>query len=98
MPSNSSTVPTVAAIAAGCSLLAYGVSRLTKSSKRDLSDLDEIDDEEDCIAPDDVCAIFDKLFISMQQVSDFACTRFSARAILHSQPKQKCVHYVTIRL
>lgn len=69
MPSvSSASAPTIAAIAAGCSLLAYGVSRLTHSSKRDLTDFDDIDDEEDFISPDDVCKIFDKLFISMQQV------------------------------
>lgn len=70
MPS-ASTATTVAAIAAGCSLLAYGASHLRKSSlrnaKRDLTDLDEIDDE-DCITPDEVVAIFDKLFMTMQQV------------------------------
>lgn len=68
MPPASSQTATVVAIAAGCSLLAYGVSRLTKSPKSHLTNLDEIDDEEDCITPDDVIAIFDKLFISMQQV------------------------------
>eukprot|EP00579_Thalassiosira_antarctica_P005116 CAMPEP_0201884936 /NCGR_PEP_ID=MMETSP0902-20130614/17634_1 /ASSEMBLY_ACC=CAM_ASM_000551 /TAXON_ID=420261 /ORGANISM="Thalassiosira antarctica, Strain CCMP982" /LENGTH=288 /DNA_ID=CAMNT_0048413955 /DNA_START=51 /DNA_END=917 /DNA_ORIENTATION=+ len=68
MPSASSTAATVAAVAAGCSLLAYGASRLTKSQpKNDLSDINEIDDD-DCISPDDVVAIFDKLFLAMQQV------------------------------
>lgn len=68
MPSSFSTVPTVAAVAAGFSLLVYGVSKLSNSTKLDPSDLDEIDDEDDFITPDDVVAIFDKLFISMQQV------------------------------
>ena len=69
MPSTSSTV---AALAAGCSLLAYGAFRLTKASapKHDLADLDEIEelDEDDILAPDDVVAVFDKLFMAMQQV------------------------------
>eukprot|EP00584_Thalassiosira_punctigera_P000631 CAMPEP_0172527924 /NCGR_PEP_ID=MMETSP1067-20121228/2463_1 /TAXON_ID=265564 ORGANISM="Thalassiosira punctigera, Strain Tpunct2005C2" /NCGR_SAMPLE_ID=MMETSP1067 /ASSEMBLY_ACC=CAM_ASM_000444 /LENGTH=290 /DNA_ID=CAMNT_0013311751 /DNA_START=43 /DNA_END=915 /DNA_ORIENTATION=- len=67
--SSTSTAATVAAIAAGCSLLAYGASRVAKSSPQqpDLADLDELDDE-DCIGPDDVVAIFDKLFMTMQQV------------------------------
>jgi len=71
----SSTATTVAAIAVGCSLLVYGASRLSKSrssSKRhntDPAELDDVDDDpEDCIAPDDVVAVFDKLFMSMQQV------------------------------
>ncbi|KAL7530257.1 hypothetical protein ACHAXR_003392 [Thalassiosira sp. AJA248-18] len=72
MPSASSTAATVAALAAGCSLLAYGASHLSKSqspAKHDLTDLDdEIDADDDCIAPDDVVAIFDKLFMAMQQV------------------------------
>lgn len=73
----SSTATTVAAIAVGCSLLFYGASRLSKSrsvssSKRpntDPAELGDVDDDpEDCIAPDDVVAVFDKLFMSMQQV------------------------------
>ena len=73
----SSTATAVAAIAVGCSLLAYGASRLSKSrpsssSKRantDPAELDDVDDDpDDCIAPDDVVAVFDKLFIAMQQV------------------------------
>ncbi|KAL7548403.1 hypothetical protein ACHAWF_011691 [Thalassiosira exigua] len=66
MPPSSSTAVTVAALAAGCSLLAYGAARYASSSSppRDLDDVDE----EDCITPDDVCAIFDKLFLQMQQV------------------------------
>jgi len=79
MPSSSTT--TLAAIAAGCTLLAYGASRLTakkSSSARSstttdlaLTDLDDdeiILSEEDCISSDDVVAIFDKLFLTMQQV------------------------------
>ncbi|KAL3779880.1 hypothetical protein ACHAW5_002068 [Stephanodiscus triporus] len=73
MPSKATTV---AAIAVGCSLLAYGASRLSKSKsssskrpKTDLDDLDDVDDDDkDCIAPDDVVAVFDKLFMTMQQV------------------------------
>eukprot|EP00581_Thalassiosira_minuscula_P031063 CAMPEP_0183769264 /NCGR_PEP_ID=MMETSP0739-20130205/20909_1 /TAXON_ID=385413 /ORGANISM="Thalassiosira miniscula, Strain CCMP1093" /LENGTH=290 /DNA_ID=CAMNT_0026008815 /DNA_START=9 /DNA_END=881 /DNA_ORIENTATION=- len=69
MPS-SSTTTTVAAIAAGCSLLAYGASRLSKSPPQEpsLTDIDDEIDTDDCISPDDVVAIFDKLFIAMQQV------------------------------
>jgi hypothetical protein len=34
----------------------------------DLAELDDVDDDlEDCIAPDDVVAVFDKLFLTMQQ-------------------------------
>lgn len=71
--STASTAATVAAVAAGCSILAYGASRLSKSSssqqsKHDLAELDEIIDEDDCITPDDVVAIFDKLFMVMQQI------------------------------
>ena len=68
MSSSSLTIPIGAAVAAGCSLLAYGISRTRNSTKIDLSDLDEIDDEEDLITPELVEDIFDKLFISMQQV------------------------------
>lgn len=72
MSSASSTSVTVAALAAGCSLLAYGAySRLASPSepKRDLGDIDdEIDSDDDCIAADDVVAVFDKLFMTMQQV------------------------------
>ena len=73
MPSSTTTI---AAIAAGCTLLAYGATRLTSSkdvssSTTDLAltDLDdEILSEEDCISADDVVAIFDKLFMTMQQI------------------------------
>ncbi|KAL7427664.1 hypothetical protein ACHAXM_000944 [Skeletonema potamos] len=72
MPSSTTTL---AAIAAGCTLLAYGASRLTANKKKvtttdlALTDLDdEILSEEDCISADDVVAIFDKLFLTMQQV------------------------------
>ncbi|KAL3806067.1 hypothetical protein ACHAXA_011709 [Cyclostephanos tholiformis] len=77
MPSSYSTATTVAAIAVGCSLLAYGSSRLSRSMsssstrpKTDLADLDDVDDDdvEDFIAPDDVVTVFDKLFMTMQQV------------------------------
>lgn len=74
MQSATSTATTVAAVAAGCSLIAYGFSHLLKSSsfqqsKRDLTDIDdEIDDDDDFITPDDVVAVFDKLFLTMQQV------------------------------
>lgn len=71
MPSSSSTAATVAAIAAGCSLLAYGASYLTKSQsppKHDLTDIDDEIDVDDCITPEDIVAIFDKLFMQMQQV------------------------------
>lgn len=42
----------------------------SKRPKTDLADLDDVDDDdvEDCIAPDDVVAVFDKLFMTMQQV------------------------------
>lgn len=69
MSPSSSTAVTVAALAAGCSILAWLASR--REPKRDLGDLDdEIDvlDEDDCISADDVVAIFDKLFMTMQQV------------------------------
>mmetsp|Transcript_34327 Transcript_34327/g.63300 ORF Transcript_34327/g.63300 Transcript_34327/m.63300 type:complete len:288 (-) Transcript_34327:181-1044(-) len=68
--SSSSSAVTIAAIAAGCSLLAYGASHLAKSPQqpKDLTDLDDEIDAEDCISPDDVVAIFDKLFMTMQQV------------------------------
>lgn len=67
---SSSTAATIATIAAGCSLLAYGASRLTKPQqpKHDLTDVDDEIDDADCISPDDVVAIFDKLFMAMQQV------------------------------
>jgi hypothetical protein len=74
MPSATTTATTVAAIAAGCSLIAYGLSHLSKSSssqrpKTDLIEIDdEIDDDDDFITPDDVVAVFDKLFLTMQQV------------------------------
>lgn len=72
MPSASTTAATVAAIAAGCSILAYGATRLTKSSSQEpkLTDIDEeFDlDADDCITPEDVVEIFDKLFMTMQQV------------------------------
>jgi hypothetical protein len=73
MPTATSTATAVAAIAAGCSLLAYGFSHLSKPSssqqcKRDLADIDENEDEDDFITPDDVVAVFDKLFLTMQQV------------------------------
>ena len=78
MPSASSTV----IVTAGCSLLAYGAFLLSTSSPSQkqqsqtqtlLTDIDDIDDnnninEEDCITPDDVVTIFDKLFMTMQQV------------------------------
>ncbi|KAK1745640.1 hypothetical protein QTG54_003564 [Skeletonema marinoi] len=68
-----SSPTTLAAVAAGCTLLAYGASRLTKkatsSTDLALTDLDdEIFSEEDCISADDVVAIFDKLFLTMQNV------------------------------
>lgn len=69
MPSPS-TATTIAAIAAGCSLLAYCASHLTKSqqTKHELTDLDDEIDDEDFITPDEVVAVFDKLFMTMQQV------------------------------
>lgn len=73
MTSSNTTAATVAALAATCSLIAYGASQLTsKSFKHDLADLDEIDaddtNNDDCITADDVITIFDKLFMTMQQV------------------------------
>ena len=72
MPSASSTTTTIAALAAACSLLAYGASKLSASKQKQpsLTDLDDIEelDEDDCITPEDVIAIFDKLFMTMQQV------------------------------
>jgi len=72
MPSASSTTATIAALAAACSLLAYGASKLSASKQKQpsLTDLDDIEelDEDDCITPEDVIAIFDKLFMTMQQV------------------------------
>eukprot|EP00573_Skeletonema_grethae_P006907 CAMPEP_0201709456 /NCGR_PEP_ID=MMETSP0578-20130828/58113_1 /ASSEMBLY_ACC=CAM_ASM_000663 /TAXON_ID=267565 /ORGANISM="Skeletonema grethea, Strain CCMP 1804" /LENGTH=285 /DNA_ID=CAMNT_0048198429 /DNA_START=31 /DNA_END=888 /DNA_ORIENTATION=+ len=71
MPSSTTTL---AAVAAGCTLLAYGASRLTSKSATTSTDLaltdldDEILSEEDCISSDDVVAIFDKLFLAMQNV------------------------------
>ncbi|KAL7492182.1 hypothetical protein ACHAWT_001375 [Skeletonema menzelii] len=71
MPSSTTTL---AAVAAGCTLLAYGASRLTSSSKKASTDValtdldDEILSEEDCISAEDVVAIFDKLFLTMQNV------------------------------
>lgn len=71
MPSSTTTL---AAVAAGCTLLAYGASRLTSSKKAASADValtdldDEILSEEDCISADDVVAIFDKLFLTMQNV------------------------------
>lgn len=69
MPSPS-TATTIAAIAAGCSLLAYCASHLTKpqQTKHELTDLDDEIDDEDFITPDEVVAVFDKLFMTMQQV------------------------------
>jgi len=68
MPSVSTTA-TLAALAASCPLLFYGASRLTKKEPTapSFNDIDEIDDD-DVIAPDDVVAIFDKLFLQMQNV------------------------------
>eukprot|EP01082_Thalassiosira_pseudonana_P013277 g12071.t1 g12071 contig6:1158850-1159703(+) len=67
MPSSTTTL---AAVAATATLIVYGAARLTKSthhapsSTLDIEDLDP----DDCISPDDVVAIFDKLFMQMQQV------------------------------
>ena len=68
-----SSTTTLAAIAAGCTLLAYGASRLSKKSPATtdlaLTDLDdEILSEEDCISEEMVVTIFDKLFLTMQNV------------------------------
>ena len=84
MQSASSKATTIAAIAAGCSLLAYGASRFSnkfssqQQTKKDLADIDneiddaiddvDEDDDDDFITPDDVVAVFDKLFLTMQQV------------------------------
>eukprot|EP00984_Skeletonema_dohrnii_P037415 scaffold39462_cov161-Skeletonema_dohrnii-CCMP3373.AAC.2 len=71
MPSSPTTL---AAVAAGCTILAYGASRLTSKKSTSSTDLaltdldDEILSEEDCISADDVVAIFDKLFLTMQNV------------------------------
>lgn len=62
----SSTTTTLAAAAAGCALLIYGASRLSKPKHSEITDIDL--DPDDCISSDDVVAIFDKLFLQMQQV------------------------------
>ena len=71
MPSTSSTVATVAAIAA---IGYYGATKLQqKQQAPKLTDLDDIDEEEelseeDMITPEIVISVFDKLFMTMQQV------------------------------
>ena len=64
MPSSTTTI---AALTATAALLAYGATRLTKSHTANLQDIDDLD-EDDIITPDDVSAVFDKLFLQMQQV------------------------------
>ena len=72
----SSTTAAVAAIAIGCSLFAYRhiTANYYSSKKTSSIDLDELDDDIDlvndfdCITPDIVIAVFDKLFMSMQAV------------------------------
>ena len=66
----------VAAIAVGCSLFAYRhiTANYYSSKKTSSIDLDELNDDIDlvndfdCITPDIVIAVFDKLFMSMQAV------------------------------
>mmetsp|Transcript_10930 Transcript_10930/g.15322 ORF Transcript_10930/g.15322 Transcript_10930/m.15322 type:complete len:289 (+) Transcript_10930:64-930(+) len=55
-----------AALLVGAAATMFGGSK-SSSNPKDITDIVELD-ESDCISADDVCQIFDKLFLEMQQV------------------------------